>query len=353
MCREEHGFPVKKIAFFDAKPYDRIWFDRKKEQADFDIRYFDDRLTPDTAVLAAGCDAVCAFVNDEINAAVVDILYGYGIRVIAMRCAGYNNIDFKAAFGRIHVVRVPAYSPHAVAEHTAALMLTLNRRIHRAYNRTREGNFALAGLVGRDLHGRTAGVIGTGKIGRCFIDILHGFGMRVLAFDPFPSDLPGVEFVPLAQLAAESDVISLHCPLTDQTRHIINAGTLAQMKQGAMLLNTSRGALVDSETLLAALKEGRLGAAGLDVYEEESDVFFEDHSDRILADDTLARLISMPNVIVTSHQAFLTDEALEGIAEVTLRNLTEFFSGAGLTNEICYRCTRYGACKKEKHERCF
>ncbi|MBR0459494.1 MAG: 2-hydroxyacid dehydrogenase [Victivallales bacterium] len=327
------------IAFFDAKPYDRESFDRINNGR-YDIRYFDTRLTAASLPLVNGCDAVCAFVNDEIDRTVVAGLADAGVQVLALRCAGYNNVDFKAAYDLgLTVVRVPAYSPYAVAEHAAALLLALNRRIHKAVARTRDFNFSLVGLTGFDLHGKTAGVVGMGKIGRVFAGICRGFGMKILAYDAYPNPQEGVEFVPMERLLVESDVISLHCPLTKETQHLFNAEAFAKVKPGVVLLNTSRGGLVDSEALLAALRDGQVGAAGLDVYEEESEWFYEDRSQVIRQNKTLSLLVSMPNVIVTSHQAFLTREALENIATTTLANLDAFFSDAPLENEICYCCT--------------
>lgn len=328
-----------KVAFFDTKPYDRQSFERLGAEKDIRFKFFEDRLTEDTADLARGCEAVCVFVNDDVNAAVIDRLCELGVKVILLRCAGFNNVDLRHASGKLPVLRVPAYSPYAVAEHAMAMLLTSIRRIHKAYIRTRDFNFSLNNLVGFDLHGKTVGVVGTGKIGRCFIDICRGFGMKILAYDPFPAPAPELNYVPLEELFRASDVISFHCPLTPDTRHMVNEKSVNLMKKGVVLINTSRGALIDSEALLAGIKSRRIGAACLDVYEEESDIFFEDNSGHILEDDTLARLISMPNVIVTSHQAFLTEEALNAIAETTVRNLTDFFSGAGAPNEVCYRCT--------------
>ena len=329
-----------KIAFFDTKPYDKPSFTRHGEKQNVEIKYFEAKLSEDTVDLARGYDGVCVFVNDTVNAAVIDRLYAMGVKVIALRCAGFNNVDMKHAFGKLHVLRVPAYSPYAVAEHTMAMLLTSIRRIHKAYIRTRDFNFSLVGMTGFDLHGKTVGVIGTGRIGRVFVDICRGFGMRVLAYDTFPA--PGLDngdtirYVSLEQLFRSSDIISLHCPLTEDSYHIIGEEALAQCKPGVVILNTSRGALVDAEALLAAIKSRKVGAACLDVYEEESDLFFEDFSGHILEDDTLARLISMPNVIVSSHQAFLTEEALENIAETTVQNLVEFFSSGKCKNELCY-----------------
>jgi D-lactate dehydrogenase len=295
---------------------------------------------------------VCAFVNDTVNAEVIDKLYALGVKVLALRCAGFNNVDMKHAYGKLHVLRVPAYSPYAVAEHTIALLLTSIRRIHKAYIRSKDFNFSLSGLTGFDLHGKTVGVIGTGRIGRVFIDICKGFGMKVLAYDKFPAkeieDGERVRYVELGEIFEQSDVISLHCPLTDETHHLIDADALNRCKKGVIILNTSRGALVDAEALLAAIKSRKVGAACLDVYEEESELFFEDNSGHIMEDDTLARLISMPNVIVTSHQAFLTEEALSNIAETTVQNIVDIFERGQCPNELCYRAGSAEDCKSGK-----
>lgn len=329
-----------KVAFYDTKPYDRASFEPLGEANQIRFKFFEDKLTEDTAPLARGCDAVCVFVNDNVNAAVIDLLCDMGIRVLLLRCAGFNNVDLRHASGKLTVLRVPAYSPYAIAEHAMALLLTSIRRIHKAYIRTRDFNFSLTNMVGFDLHGKTVGVVGTGKIGRCFINICRGFGMKVLCYDPFPADDSSLSYVPLDRLFRESDIISFHCPLTPETHHMVNAESLATMKKGVVLINTSRGALIDSEALLAGIKSRKVGAACLDVYEEESDIFFEDNSGHILEDDTLARLISMPNVIVTSHQAFLTEEALANIADTTVRNLLDFAEGNPGANEVCYRCAK-------------
>ena len=343
-----------KVAFFDAKAYDKPSFDRYGSLQDVRFKYLETKLNEDTVDLARGCDAVCVFVNDTVNAAVIDRLYEYGVRLIALRSAGYNNVDLQAAFGKIHVVHVPAYSPYAVAEHAIALLLTSVRRIHKAYNRTREFNFSLNGLTGFDFHGKTVGVVGTGKIGRIFIDICRGFGMNVIAYDRFPAKDSGITYVSLEELLEQSDIISLHCPLTDETRHMINAEAIGKMKKGVVIVNTSRGALIDTEALLEGIKARKIGAACLDVYEEEADVFFEDRSGHILNDDLLSRLISMPNVIVTSHQAFLTEEALNNIAETTVSNILSCFEKDGMCdNELCYRCGNIEQCKKERKGKCF
>lgn len=339
---------MRKIAFFDFKPYDQIWFDKLDG---YEFKYFENKLNRDTAFMAKGYAGVIAFVNDSIDKEAIDVLYDNNIKIIAMRCAGYNNIDFKEAFNKVHIVRVPAYSPYAVAEHSIALLLTLNRKVHRAYNRTREYNFSLIGLNGFDLYGKTIGVVGTGKIGQVFIDICRGFGMKVIAYDPFPIKDKAIDYVGFSELCQKSDIISLHCPLTKDTHHLLDKNAFDKMKDGVFIINTSRGALIDSVALIDAIKEKKVGAAGLDVYEEETEVFFEDYSNTVIKDDVLARLVSMPNVIITSHQAFLTDEALRNIAETTKKNLDEFFSEAPLTNEVCYQCQKFGNCNKPN--RCF
>ena len=327
-----------KIAFFDTKAYDKPSFEQYGQQHGMEFTFFETKLNEVTAELVHGFDGVCAFVNDTINADVIDILASNGVKVLAMRCAGYNNVDLPHARGKLPVVRVPAYSPYAVAEHAMALLLTSIRRIHKAYNRTREFNFSLNGLTGFDLHGKTVGVIGTGKIGKVFINICRGFGMKVLAYDKFPT--PGLEdgdtvrYVSLEELFLHSDIISLHCPLTEETYHIIDEEAIEKCKKGVVLLNTSRGALVDAEALLAGIKSRKVGAACLDVYEEESEVFFEDNSGHILEDDTLARLISMPNVIVTSHQAFLTEDALDNIAQTTVQNIVDIMTTGKCVNAL-------------------
>ncbi len=343
-----------KVAFFDTKAYDRPSFEKYGNNNNIEYKFLETKLSEDTAELAKGCDAVCVFVNDTVNAAVIDKLHEYGIKMIALRCAGYNNVDVRHAFGKIHVAHVPAYSPYAVAEHAAALLLTSVRRIHKAYNRTRDFNFSLNGLTGFDLHGKTVGIIGTGKIGRIFIDICRGFGMNVIGYDAYPAKDSGIEYVSLDELFGKSDIISLHCPLTDETRHLINTDSIGKMKKGVVILNTSRGALIDAEALLEGIKSRKIGAACLDVYEEEADIFFEDRSGHILNDDLLSRLISMPNVIVTSHQAFLTEEALNNIAETTVNNIRSCFENDGICdNELCYRCGNIEKCKRDRKQRCF
>lgn len=324
---------MNKVSFFDTKPYDKIYFDLLKDKYGIEIEYFESKLSKKTAVMAKGSRGVVAFVNDSITAETINTLKQNGVEIIAMRCAGYNNVDLAAANGVMPVVRVPDYSPHAIAEHTIALLLTLIRKTHKAYIRTRDHNFSLNGFVGFDLYGKTIGIIGTGKIGVALADICFGMGMKVIAYDPQPTD-GRIEYVPLEELFKRSDVISLHCPLTSKTRYIINRDSMLLMKKGVYILNTSRGALIDSEALTEAIKSGKIGGAGLDVYEEESEYFYEDLSDSIIRDDILTRLIMMPNVLVTSHQAFLTHEALRRIAETTLGNLQSFFNGEKLENEI-------------------
>ena len=325
-----------KIAFFSAKIYDRAFFDRYL--TGHEIIYFEAPLNEQTANLARGCSAVCLFVNDKLNAAVLKALSATGIKLAALRCAGFNNVDLTAAkANNISVVRVPAYSPHAVAEHAVALILTLNRKTHKAYNRVREGNFSLERLTGFDLYGKTVGVIGTGKIGQVFCKIMKGFGCKVLAFDLIANkrmEEAGVSYLPLAEVLEQADIISLHCPLNEQTRHIINAHTLAMMKKGVMLINTSRGALINTTDIIKALKTGRIGYLGLDVYEQEETLFFNDLSENIIQDDDIMRLLSFPNVLITSHQGFFTEEALVQIAQTTMQNISDFETGRPLVNAV-------------------
>ena len=322
-----------RVAFFDTKPYDKIYFDALKDDFGIEIEYFESKLSPRTAVMAKNVKAVVAFVNDDVCKETIDVLKENGVEIIAMRCAGYNNVDLAAAKDVMTVVRVPEYSPHAVAEHTLALLLTLVRKTHKAYIRTRDFNFSLSGFVGFDLYGKTLGAIGTGKIGKAFIDICKGMGMNVIAYDPFPSQ-GFIEYVSLEELFQRSDVISLHCPLTNETYHMINDYSIKLMKEKVYILNTSRGALIDTESLIDGIRSGKIGGAGLDVYEEESEFFYEDLSESILKDDLLSRLIMMPNVLITSHQAFLTHEALKKIAEITLGNIRSWFDGNEPENEI-------------------
>ncbi len=317
-----------KVVLYSAKPYDIASFAEANADSAHTFVPVEARLTPASAALAAGSDAVCAFVNDDLGAETIAALAKAGVRLIALRCAGFNHVDLAAAAAHgIAVARVPAYSPHAVAEHAMALILTLNRKTHRAYNRVREGNFALDGLLGFDLCGKTAGVVGTGKIGAILVRILAGFGCRLLVSDPHPSEAVqalGATYVPLDTLLAEADIVTLLCPLTPETRHLVNDRSVAQMKPGVMLVNVSRGEVVDTRAVIRGLKSGQIGSLGLDVYEEEADLFFEDLSDQLIADDVFARLLTFPNVLVTGHQAFFTAEALAGIAMTTRENLTSF-----------------------------
>lgn len=327
-----------KIAFFGAKPYDIASFDKVNEKYNYDIRYYKGHLNPNNVVLTQDTDAVCIFVNDTADAAVIDAMVDNGVKLLALRCAGFNNVDLKAAKGKLPVVRVPAYSPYAVAEYSLALMLSLNRKIHRAYWRTRDGNFSLNGLMGFDMHGKTIGIIGTGKIAKILIRLLKGFGMRILAYDLYPdmkfAGEEGISYVSLDELYRESDIISLHCPLTDQTKYMIDKDSIDKMEEGVMIINTGRGQLINTNDLIEGLKEKKIAAAGLDVYEEEGEYFYEDKSDKIIDDDVLARLLSFNNVIVTSHQAFFTKEALHNIAETTLQNIEDFRCHRPLVNEV-------------------
>ncbi|OLS61961.1 2-hydroxyacid dehydrogenase [Pseudomonas putida] len=320
-----------RVLFFSSQSYDQNSFTAARAVRGLELHFQPARLNEDTAALAAGHEVVCAFINDDLSAPVLERLAAAGTRLIALRSAGYNHVDLAAAkrLG-LSVTRVPAYSPHAVAEHAVALILALNRRLHRAYNRTREGDFSLHGLTGFDLHGKTVGVVGTGQIGLAFARIMAGFGCQLLAYDPYPNpqvEALGARYLPLDQLLRQANIISLHCPLTSQTKHLINIHSLADLQPGAMLINTGRGALVDTPALIEALKSGHLGYLGLDVYEEEAQIFFEDRSDQPLQDDVLARLLTFPNVIITAHQAFLTREALAAIAETTLDNIARWMVG--------------------------
>lgn len=321
-----------RIAVFDTHSYDRQSFDEANKAFGHDLKYFEPRLSLETAALAHGFEAVCVFVNDQLNRPTLEALRAGGTHLVALRCAGFNNVDVAAAeeLG-MTVVRVPAYSPYAVAEHTVALLMALNRKIHRAYARVREGNFSLSGLVGFDVHGKTVGVIGTGKIGSVFARIMKGFGCRVLAYDKYPSqelvDEIGVRYVHLDELYEQSDILSLHVPLASDNVHLLDHAALALMKRGVILLNTSRGGLIDTHALIEGLKSGKIGGAGLDVYEREAGLFFEDFSNRVIQDDELARLLTFPNVVITGHQAFLTDTALHNIAETTLTNVSAIQAG--------------------------
>lgn len=346
---------MKRIAVFDAKKYDEESF--KQYEDKYQFTYFKDRLSLNTVSLADSFDAICCFVNDDLNKEVLDKLKEYDIHGVFLRCAGYNNVDLLNAYkNRIHVARVPAYSPYAVAEHAFALILSLNRRIHKAYIRSRDFNFNLEGLKGFDLYNKTIGVIGTGKIGRAFIDIAKGFGMNVLCYDPYPINDDKYQYVSLEEIFKNSDIISLHCPLTNENYHLINESAIKMMKDDVMIINTSRGGLIDSKALLEGLKEKKIGAVGLDVYEEEANLFYHDNSFKIIEDDTLSLLISLPNVIITSHQAYLTKEALDNIAETTVNNLDEYFNKGLIKNELCYRCEKgvdREKCYKNRTKPCF
>ncbi|MDC1106350.1 2-hydroxyacid dehydrogenase [Prolixibacteraceae bacterium] len=327
-----------KITFFDTKPYDKDIYQPLAEKMGFDVRFVFYHLTEDNILLAQDADVVVIFVNDIINEKVINKLHNYGVKLIALRCAGFNNVDIRAAKDKIKVVRVPAYSPNAIAEHTVALMLSLNRKIHRAYFRTRDANFSLNGLMGYNLSGKTAGVIGTGKIGKALIKILKGFEMEVLAYDPYPDEKLakelGYTYTDLDDVFLQSNVISLNCPLTRETKWLIDKDAIDMMKPGVMIINTGRGKLIKTLDLIEGLKSGKVSAAGLDVYEEESEFFFEDLSDQVLEDDVLARLLTFNNVIVTSHQAFFTKEAFMNIADTTLNNIKDFLNGKELVNEV-------------------
>ncbi len=327
-----------KIIVYSTKPYDREFLSAAAESTDHRLAFLETRLTSSTAMLAHGHDAVCAFVNDQLDSEVLEVLSQAGIKLIALRCAGFNNVDLPAAKDRgFTVVRVPEYSPHAVAEFAVALLLTLNRNVHRAYGRTRDGNFALDGLLGFDLHGRTVGVVGTGKIGCEFAKIMHGFGCRLVGLDVHRNptcEQIGMKYLELEEFLGCTDVISLHCPLTPQTHHLVDQNAVERMKPGVTIINTSRGAVVDTKAVIAGLKSGKIGRLGLDVYEEEGDVFFEDLSNRVISDDTLSRLLTFPNVLITSHQAFFTKEALTQIAETTIRNVSEFAATAQCQNTV-------------------
>ena len=330
---------MERIVFFGAKSYDRESFDKVNEKFGFELKYFKAHPTLDNVSLTQGATAVCVFVNDPVNADIVRAMADHGVKLIALRCAGYNNVDLQAAAEvGIRVVRVPAYSPHAIAEYALALMLAADRHIPRAVTRTRDGNFSLQGLLGFDLYGKTLGVIGTGKIAKVLVRMLSGFGMTILGYDPYPDEefalVNAMQYVTLDELFQRSDIITLHCPLTPETRYVINAESIAKMKDGVMIVNTGRGQLIDTNALIEGLKSRKIGSAALDVYEEEGNYFYEDTSDAVIVDDTLARLLSFNNVYVTSHQAFFTREALHTIANTTLRNVKDFVEGKSLINEV-------------------
>jgi len=327
-----------KVAVFSTKPYDQEYFERYASKEDLHFTYFDSPLNRDTANLASGFGAICVFVNDTVDRETIDLLAGHGVGLIALRCAGYNNVDLDAAKEKnIKLVRVPAYSPEAVAEHAVALILTLNRKTHKAYNRVREGNFSLNKLLGFNLHGKTVGVIGTGKIGATFCGIMKGFGCDVIAYDLYPSEelkSQGVEYKPLEDVFKQADIISLHCPLNPDTKHIINKSSLEMMKDGIMIINTSRGALINTPDIIDGLANKKVGFLGIDVYEQEENLFFKDLSEMIIEDDLILRLISYPNVLITSHQAYFTREAMEEITLTTIKNIKEFCTGSTLSNEV-------------------
>lgn len=327
-----------KIAMFSAKPWVHQAFEPLAASFSAEITWLEPRLEPATAALAAGHEAVCVFVNDQVDAAVIQRMKDIGVRLVALRCAGFNNVDLKAASrAGLGVVRVPAYSPYAVAEHAVGMMLCLNRRYHRSWARVLEGNFALDGLLGFDMRGKTAGVVGTGRIGQVLCRILQGFGCRILAYDTYPDAAlrdAGVEYVDLPTIYERSDILSLHCPLTPETRHMIDAKAIESMKKGVMIINTSRGPLIDTVAVIAALKTGKIGYLGLDVYEEEQALFFEDHSEQVIQDDTFVRLQTFPNVLITAHQAFFTKEAVDNIARVTMENIREFLQTGTSGNRV-------------------
>ena len=323
-----------RIAFYSTKPYDKVWFEPLGKEYGFDIHFIEAACNRETIFMAKGYDAICIFVNDYVNAEMIDALYDMKVKAVLLRSAGYNHVDVKAAEDKIVVLRVPGYSPEAVAEFAMALLLTVNRLTHKAYNRTREFNMSLNGLMGMDLFEKTAGVIGTGKIGQAMIRILNGFQMRVLCYDPYPVKGLEAEYVSLEEIIQYSDVISLHCPLTSETKHLINKNTIAAMKKGVYLVNTSRGSLIDTDALIDGVLEGRFGGVGLDVYEEEEGVFYEDRSGDIIADDNLARLMTLPNVLVTSHLGFFTREAMQAIAHTTLENAYALENGLPLVNQV-------------------
>jgi len=344
------------IAFYDSKNYEIDFFEEEAKKNRIEFKYFNNRLNSDTVAMSRGFDGVCGFVNDDFSEKVINSLSEFNIPLVALRCAGYNNVNLNAAYKRIHFVRVPEYSPSAVAEHALALILTLNRKTHKAYYRTRDNNFNINGLLGFDLKGKTIGVIGTGKIGKTFIKILSGFGFEILAYDIYPdakfANDYSIRYVNLDDLFRHSDIISLHCPLTPENMYMINAESLEIMKDGVMLINTGRGKLINTKDMVEGLKTGKIGYAGLDVYEEETEYFFEDYSSSVITDDVLARLLTFSNVLITSHQGFFTKEALSEIASVTCNNIISFFKDDSLPNEICYRCENQ-ECRHKKEGRCF
>lgn len=328
------GVFIMKIAFFSTKPYDKIWFEPMAGEYGFDIHFYEVPFAEETVFLAKGYDAVCIFVNDYVNAQMVEQLYEMKVKAILLRSAGFNHVDVKAAEDKLHVLRVPSYSPEAVAEFSMALLLTVNRYTHKAYTRTRDFNMSLNGLMGTDFYHKTAGIVGTGKIGQAMIRICKGFGMQVLAYDPYPNRELDVEYVPLEKLFASADILSLHCPLISETRHMIDQKAIERMKKGVYLVNTSRGGLINTDALIEGLVEGKFGGVGLDVYEEEEGIFYEDRSNEIIRDENLARLMTFPNVIITSHMGFFTREAMQAIAKVTLENAYAVENGLPLVNRV-------------------
>ena len=342
-----------KIAFFDTKKYDENIFNEINKSYDFEIDYFETRLSKETAKLAKGYKVICGFVNDDFSKEVINELYENGTEFIALRSAGYNNVNLEETFGKVHVARVPNYSPYSVAEHTLALILSMNRKVHKAFYRTRDNNFNINGLMGFDLHGKTMGVIGTGKIGKTLIKTLKGFEMEVLAYDKYPDkNYKDCTYVSLDELYEKADIISLNCPLNKETYHMIDEDAISKMKDSVMIVNTGRGKLINTQDLIEALKEGKVGSAALDVYEEEAEYFFEDFSNEVIGDDMLSRLLTFPNVLITSHQAFFTKEAVTDIATITLENIKEYAQNETCKNEICYKCNKATCTKKEKGK-CF
>ena len=323
-----------RILFYGTKPYDRIWFEPMAKDYGYEITFLEVQCTKETVFLARGYDAICIFINDTVDAGMIDCLYRDKVKAILLRSAGFNHVDIRAAKGKVKILRVPSYSPQAVAEYAMAMLLTVNRFTHRAYTRTREFNMSINGLMGQDLYHKCAGIIGTGKIGQAMIDICRGFGMHIVAYDPFPNESLGVEYLPLPELLSRADVISLHCPLTNDTRYIINEETISYMKPGVLLVNTSRGMLIDSGALIEGLLSGKLAGVGLDVYEEEDGLFYEDRSSEIIEDGVLARLMTFPNVLITSHMGFFTKEAMQAIAIETLENAYMLEHGMPLINEV-------------------
>lgn len=323
-----------KIVFFSTKPYDRVWFEPLAKEYGMDVEFVEAKCEEKSIVFAKGADAVCVFVNDKITASMIEKLYEMGVKGILLRCAGFNNVDVKAAEGRLTILRVPSYSPEAVAEYALAMLLTVNRKTHRAYTRTRDFNMSIQGLMGTNIQGKVIGVVGTGKIGQAMITLLKGFSVEILAYDPYPNPNLDVTYVALDELMKRSDIISLHCPLTEETKYVINKETIALMKDNVYLINTSRGSLIESNALIEGLLNKKFAGVGLDVYEEEAGVFFEDRSDDIITDENLARLTTFPNVLITSHMGFFTTEAMEAIARYTMENAAELQQGGPYANEV-------------------